>query len=963
MSEPATLAAHIDRHSETILAHWREAVENLGDVPEADRLTREEFLDHVPALLDRLAERLRGGPGDVVEEGKGHGRLRWRQGYDIAAVVREMSQLRASLAKSTAVCAGANGWDILAFRDALDAVNDVLDEATAESVAQFQDDGREQARQALAEAKARQHAIEEAWIDAQIEKAKLRAVLRNLPAAVWVFDPEGTVIGVNDEAERLTGVGKEAVTGKLNIFRLGPEYVVQRLDGSAYPGDRLPAVRALAGEVVQQEEFVWVLRGEPRTVSVNAAPMHDSSGKCLGAVVVLIDVTLKKRDEDHLRHERDVSRTVTDTVAEGLFMTDAGGRVTFANPAALRMLGWPSGELVGLPLRASVRARDPSEGRGSGGGVLVAGPSGVEEDPIDRALRTGETVWGDEEFVRRDGSRFVAEYTASPIVSGGRIVGLVQAFHDVTGRKKLEAELAASEARFRVTVEKSPVMIWRTDSAGRCEYANQTWVAFRGVAPGGRDVDWAEAIHPDDRDRCVASLQDAFARRATFECSYRVRRHDGFFRWVNDLATPLYDAAGSLQGYLGSCLDINARIELEHALEQQRVMAEESSKQKTRLVSALSHDARTPLNAVALAAQLLEVHFHGEPDDEVRDCLRTIRLSVRNVLDLLGDHLNLSKIDAGAMPVEESRFALDPVIGECVASVETQARVKGLEVTLDPGPLAGVSLQTDRSKLKQVLCNLLSNALRYTNSGWIKVTGALAGDQVRIAVADSGVGIARESWEKIFDEFAVLEKPDRPVGEGTGLGLAICRRLANLLKGEIELESAPGVGSVFTLVLPASVLTDGSSPSDGGVSLTADDRNADRVRDHARNADLPGAVLVVEDHVDSRQTLGRVLKRMGFRVLEAGNGRDALAMARAEPDLRVILMDVNMPVMDGVEATRALRADPRLRDVVIFALTGDVTLENQNRIADAGVNGFLEKPVTWEALRDALALSGHEAAG
>ncbi|MHC5542586.1 ATP-binding protein, partial [Singulisphaera rosea] len=311
----------------------------------------------------------------------------------------------------------------------------------------------------------------------------------------------------------------------------------------------------------------------------------------------------------------------------------------------------------------------------------------------------------------------------------------------------------------------------------------------------------------------------------------------------------------------------------------------------------------------------------------------------RNVLDLLGDLLNLSKIDAGALPAEVSRFPLEPVLAECLASIEPQARLKGIDVRFEPGVLEELSLETDRSKLKQILSNLLSNALRYTEHGHIRLYGEQVSDQVCIAVEDTGIGIDPSDQGRIFDEFAMLDHAQRAEG-GTGLGLAICRRLASLLKGEITLRSERGRGSTFTLVLPSSVLT---------LNLPATD-STDAFESPATEE---GSIVVAEDHVDSRQTLARVLRRMGYRVLEASNGRDVLNLAGQER-LMAVLMDVNMPVMDGIEATLALRADPRFGTLPIFALTGDVTLVNQHRIGEAGVNGYLEKPVTWDALKQAL---------
>jgi PAS domain S-box-containing protein len=808
MSEPAMLADHLDEQTDTILAKWRSRVERVGDVPESERLTSSEFNDHVPALLDRLAERLRGGPGDVAIEGKEHGKHRWRQGYDIGEIINEFTHLRSTLCRSTVEYARENDWTLTRLESAFEAINDVLSEATAESVRQFQEDSRGETRAALSEIKTRQAAIEEAWALTRSEQAKLRTILRSLPMSVWVVDAEGTIIGANDEADRFHTSLDPHYIGRANVHSLGPEYHILRPDGTPYPRADLPVVRALRGETVIQEELVWEIQGESRTLLLNAAPLIDHQEKLEGAVLVAQDVTSRKCDEIELRRQRDLFRTITEALGEGLCTLDMETRVTFVNPAAERLFGWTAAELLGRRLQEAVHYLRPD-----------GSPHPFEESPLCEVLRTGRTAQGDEVLVRKDGERVNVSMIASPIETDGRLSGLVVVLRDIGERLAQKAELT-----------------------------------------------------------------------------------------------------------------------------QQRERAEDASRHKTRLVAALSHDARTPLNAVVLAAQLLEIHFQGDTDSEVQECLKTIRHSVRNVLDLLGDLLNLSKIEAGAVPLEVSRFPLEPVLAECLASVETQARMKGLEIHIDPGNLAGNSLDTDRAKLKQILGNFLSNAVRYSERGEIRLRGDSRGGRVRIAVSDTGVGIDPRDQGRIFDEFAVLEHPRRTLGEGTGLGLAICRRLAGLLGGEITLDSRLGQGSTFTIVLPGTVLTEGIGPAPADTLPT-------------RQADA-GAILIAEDHLESRQTLAKVLRRFGYRVLEASNGRDALDLIRLERPL-VVLMDVNMPVMNGVEATLALRADPEFRDLPIFALTGDVTPDNQHRIGEAGVSGYLEKPVSWDLLKQALASLGH----
>jgi PAS domain S-box-containing protein len=788
MSDTATLADHIDQQVDAILEVWKSTIDRIGNVPDSDRLSYREFVDHIPELLDRIADQLRGRDVDPGSTAKKHGKHRWSQGYDIAEVVNELGHLRTTLLADFFDFARRNGYDLDRVESTALALNQVIDEATAESVRQFDEDARSLNRGVLV-------AFEERKSAAEGERIKLRTLLNNLPVGVWVADSDGSVITVNREAERLQGFSESQTVGRVNILRGIPEYRLYRTDGSVYESADLPLSRALRGETILQEDCIWPTKTQTLVITNNAAPLTDADGRIIGAVVVA---------------------------------------------------------------------------------------------------------------------------------------------NDITERKRLENELALSEARFRGIIAKSPVMIWKADQAGDRDFYNETWLEFRG-----RSLDqeigegWAEGVFLEDRTRCLENNRRAFERREPFEMLYRLHHRDGGYRWVTDRGAPYYDNRGTFLGYLGSCMDITARVELEAKLEQQ-------SLHKSRLMAALSHDARTPLNAVVLSAKLLESQTKDQDDPEVRECLRTIRNAVGNVLDLLSDLLDLSRIDAGATRAESSRFDLQDTLTECLSSIEPQARAKGLDVRLDAGNLADTRLETDRAKLKQILSNLLSNALRYTERGRIRVFSTRDDGHFRIGVEDTGVGIAESDQQRIFDEFAVLEHPNRHRGEGTGLGLAICRRLANLLHGEILLESEPGRGSTFTLALPSTVLT--TEPLTNGKAPSGKPAR-----------DFTGAILIAEDHPDSRKTLAKVLRRMGYRVLEAENGEEVLDLVRQERPM-VVLMDVNMPGMDGVEATLALRADPSTRDLPIFALTGDVSVVNQQRIGEAGVDGYLEKPVTWERLEEALAL-------
>ena len=791
MNATAMVAEHLDERTHAVIASWRSSILRSGDVPRSRSLTQAEFIDHVPALIDRMAKRLRGESADVAGDAEKHGHTRWEQGYDLTEVVAEYGHLRSALSQATFAYARENGFDLADLEEAHTAVNDVLNEATTESVRQFQEDARAQNERRLVE-------NQEVRGLAEIERAKIQAVLDSLPAGVWVADAQGLIVGMNREAETLQGFPADRTVGIVNVHDATPIFQISRVDGPAVPPAELPLTRALRGQIVNQEELEWAQLGGARFISASASPLRGSDGTIHGAVVVA---------------------------------------------------------------------------------------------------------------------------------------------QDVTPRKQLEAELVKATAQFRALVEQSPVMIWRLNPEGRIDFLNQRYLEFLGdgAATALRD-DWHLIVFPGDVSSVAAAVKYGVDTRSGFSCEYRIRRGDGAHRWFVSQGIP-YEDDGRFLGFSGTSMDVTDQHELEAALQEQRRIAEESSLHKTRLMAALSHDARTPLNAVVLSAQLLEMHVDQASDPEVVECLRTIRNGVRNVLDLLGDMLDLTRIDAGAMPAEVSRFSLVPAMAECLSSIETSARLKGLDCRLEPDGLGDLTVETDRAKLKQILSNFLSNALRYTQRGHIRLRGHRTAEHLRIAVEDSGVGIAPADQARVFDEFATLEAPNRSKDGGTGLGLAICRRLALLLGGEILIDSAVGRGSTFTLVLPATIVSEGVEPTE---------KTAARL-----DMTLGGPIVIAEDHPDSRRTLARVLKRLGYAVKEAADGREAVEMAREERPL-AILMDINMPGMDGIDATLAIRADPTLRDVTVFALTGDVSIENQRRIGDAGVQGYLEKPVTAEALRRAL---------
>ncbi|HEX8201644.1 MAG TPA: PAS domain S-box protein, partial [Isosphaeraceae bacterium] len=299
MDGPATLADHLDKRTDAIIETWRATVEQVGNLPEAERLSSREFADHVPALIDRMAERLRGQPVDVVAEGREHGRTRWRQGFDVADLVTDLGHLRTALLRATFAYARDHRLGPEALEAAQEAIHDVLNEATAESVRQFQEVSTLETRAVQARFVERSQALEDARITAEAERIKLRTVLDHLPVGVWVVDAEGLVTGLNQAAARMQGRAAAEVVGRVNL--LGDDEApvpLVRADGTPYPPQERPLARALGGTTVLQEEVLWPTPEGRRIMTVNAAPLINPAGTRVGAVAVVQDVTRRKQAEE-----------------------------------------------------------------------------------------------------------------------------------------------------------------------------------------------------------------------------------------------------------------------------------------------------------------------------------------------------------------------------------------------------------------------------------------------------------------------------------------------------------------------------------------------------------------------------------------------------------------------------------------------------------------------------------------
>ncbi|MDP1824201.1 MAG: ATP-binding protein [Archangium sp.] len=510
--------------------------------------------------------------------------------------------------------------------------------------------------------------------------------------------------------------------------------------------------------------------------------------------------------------------------------------------------------------------------------------------------------------------------------------------------QRVHAGLEASEARFRKLADSAPVLIWLTDVTKGATWFNSSWVTFTGQTPEqGLGWGWTARVHPEDVAGATAAYGAAFDAREPFTIEYRLRRFDGEYRWVVVTGVPRFDDLSHFEGYVGSALDITDRIEAER-----RLLA--ASRLKSQFLANMSHEIRTPLNAVIGLSQLALT----EPNQaKVLQYVGIVHQSGTALLGVIDDLLDFSKIEAGHLRLEAVPFNLSALLDALHQTLSVVAEVRGVPVRLQVNPFVPRVVVGDPSRLRQVLTNLLGNAIKFTARGEIalEVNPGAAPGEIHFVVRDTGIGISPDLLATLFKPFTQGDASISRRFGGTGLGLSISRQLAQMMGGDLTVESTPGVGSVFHLHLRVGLATSAqeSALRSGGSRPATETLPA--------VAALRGRrVLLVEDNAVNQLLARTLLTKAGVEVTLAEDGRVAIERACAPGAcFDAILMDVQMPEMDGYEATRAIRANLGATCPPIIALTAHAMADEAERCLSAGMVAHLSKPIVVHELYATLA--------
>ncbi len=659
-----------------------------------------------------------------------------------------------------------------------------------------------------------------------------------------------------------------------------------------------------------------------------------------------------RKDEEELRASEARYRAVFQSTFQFAALLSPDGSIIEVNESALRATGDRLEDLRGQPFWTipclKIDSQTPEQFKAA----------------VQRAAK-GESLKFEADILAADGAKITIEFSIKPAFDDqGEVRYLIPEGHDITQRKRQEAELLLAVQRSELATASGEMGIWELDVAGlESSWDQQTYRLF-GVADVSTTITvdlWRELIHPQDSGRVMAYLNSTlWGSGKAYEDEFRIISADsGQLRHLKATGSVIRDKTGTPLRLIGIIWDVTrARLReqsLADALETEKELvqkAQAGEKAKSEFLAVMSHEIRTPMNGILGFADLLK-ESQALPE-ECTDYVHTISESAHALLRIIDDILDFSRLESGRIKIESVRFSPTQVATDIVALLQPVVIEKGLELNLTAGVAAlPAFVKGDAGRVRQILLNLVGNALKFTERGSVTIDAtseSLSSSQTRISflIRDTGPGMTPADLKSIFEPFTQIDSTHSRRFGGSGLGLTISRRLAEAMNGSLVGESEPGIGSCFTVTVPVSIPLATDSPSPQLSASPLDKSFAEH---------FPLSLLVVEDDRINLKLIRSIAKKLGYEPFTAQHGKEAIEVFHeSRPDC--VLMDIQMPEMDGIDATRRIREfekDQDLKPAFIAALTADTIPADRKRCFEAGMDDFLTKPVKHRDLSDLLA--------
>jgi PAS domain S-box-containing protein len=792
------------------------------------------------------------------------------------------------------------------------------------------------------------------------------AILNSANFSSIATDENGVIQLFNVGAERMLGYTAAEVVNKITPADISdPQEVIARanalsleLDTPITPGFEALVFKASRG-IEDIYELTYVRKDGsrfPAVVSVTA--LRDAPGAIIGYLLIGTDNTASKQAEDALQQAGALQSAIFNSENFSSIATDQNGVIQIFNVGAERMLGYTAAEVTNTITPADIS--DPQEVIARAKALSLELDTPITpgfEALVFKASRGIEDIY-ELTYVRKDGSRFPAVVSVTALRDAqGAIIGYLLIGTDNSARKRVEAEqkqlgqrLRDQQFYTRSLFESNVDALMTTDPHGIITDVNKEMEALTGCT---RDelIGAAFKNYFTDQERAEASIKLVLSERKITNYELTARDRDGKETVVSYNATTFYDRDRRLQGVFAAARDVTELKRFEQTLQEKNVelesaktVAEKANLAKSEFLSSMSHELRSPLNAILGFAQLMESDS-PPPTPSQTESIAQILQAGWHLLKLIDEVLDLAKVESSQVPLSREPVLLAEVMSECEGMIEPQAQQRGIRITFPQFDIP-YFVNADRTRVKQIIINLLSNAIKYNREqGTVQVDCTVIDPtRIRISVKDTGEGLTPEALAQLFQPFNRLGQ-EAGREEGTGIGLVVTKRLVELMGGTIGVESTVGVGSVFWFELIAV-----DEPYLNTEEVETATLPQPRVTPETRLHTL----LYVEDNPANLKLVAQIIARNpGIHLLTAVNGTSGIEIARAsQPE--VILMDINLPGISGFEALRILREEPATAHIPVIAISANAMPRDIAKGLEAGFFRYLTKPIKVNDFMDTL---------
>jgi two-component system, sensor histidine kinase and response regulator len=803
--------------------------------------------------------------------------------------------------------------------------------------------------QRLAEAEATIEALLSGQIDAVVNSAnttpvllakaqealraseqRYRRIIETTNEGVWLVDAGDKTTFMNRRMAQMLGCEADMGIGR-SLFEFLDEAGRAKLAGQTQR------------QIEHQVEVQYIrVDGTTLWALVGTTPLFDATGRYDGSLAMVMDITDRKREAAALKElsqrtawrERVLTNTLS-YITDFAYIYDREGRFLFANQPLLNLWGITLEEAVGKNFFDLGYPDDLAE---------------QLQGQVRMVFETENCITGETPYTSPTGLNGHHEYIFSPVFGAdGTVEFVAGCTRDVTRRKQVESELLLLAQRLSLATAVAKVGVWDWDLVSNALTWDATMYEIYGIRPADSILygQWSAAVHPEDLLAREAALQKVITEKGQGSADFRIIRKDESIRNIAAVERVVLDERGNASRVVGVNVDVTQRKAAETELRNARDIAEAANQAKNEFLANMSHEIRTPMNGVL---GMTEIVLDTELTDEQREYLRIVKSSADDLMTIINDILDFSKMEARKLDLDLIDFNPHDALGDIAHAMALRAQQKGLELIVDIGADIPLSLHGDAGRLRQILVNLLGNAIKFTGQGELvlrvrREVSLIDNDvELHFIVKDTGVGIAPERQKKVFEAFTQGDSSLTRSHGGLGLGLTIASQLIQLMGGVLSFESEVGRGSTFCF---------------SAHFVLAKNSNTLAVPDDVDLVGLP--VLIVDDNAINRYLVEQILISLGALPTLAATMPEALAALHlAEESGRafpLVLTDSEMPHADGFVFAETIKKDPSIADATIVMLTSAAQRGDAVRCREMGIAAYLPKPIKRSELRDAIRLA------